>query len=198
MVAGFNDLLLMMEQADFFTGLLPFLLSYVIFFVALKQVPLFSNNDDTGVDERFAAIISIGLAFFVAQFVAQTPAYQQFFVDYLGFVAVLTIGLIGLLILLSFTGYTINPDDDQLNWWVIIFLGLAGVAGFFVTGGADLFIPETETDQVQTILELIEFTLESGLIWIIAIIGVIAVTMSSGSESKRQLLPPYPFENPDA
>lgn len=166
MAAGFNELLSTMAQADFFTGLLPFLLMYLLFFLALKKVPLLEGDD------KFAALISIILAFFFARFISQSPLYQQFIVDYLGFIAITIIGLLGLLIVISFIGLDMLNDNTAANITGLI-LTLAVLAGFFVTGGASIFLPEQiEGDFANQAITLLEFTIDSGLIWVLLVLAV--------------------------
>jgi len=167
-VTGFNDVLTSMAEADFFTGLLPFVLAYLLFFVALKQVPIFKEQGD----DRFPALVSVVLAFFVARFVSTTPAYQQFFVDYLGFIAVAIVGLLGLLVVISFVGLDIWRDGEGGNIAGYILL-LVVLAGFFVTGGADIFIPDNiETDFAQDVVEVLAFVVDSGLIWLLLVLAI--------------------------
>lgn len=163
-------------------------------------MPLFksdpNNPQSDPMDEKFAAIIALGLAFFVARFISQTPQYQQFFVEYLGFVAVMTIAFIGLLVLLTFAGFRL--DGGGVNDWIIIVLGLTLVAGFFVTGGADMITPDTDIDGLDTVFQLVEFTLDSGLIWVIIVLIIIVATMGGGGGGGNvtgNWLPPAPYNN---
>lgn len=161
-----------MEQADFFTGLLPFVLAYILFFVALKQIDIFDDDND-----RFAALVSVIFAFFVARFVASTPAYQEFFVDYLGFIAISLIGLLGLMAVISFVGLNIlTGQDNSANNLVGLILTVIVLAGFFVTGGAEIFLEDTSNIE-STALAILAFILDSGLIWVLIVLAIIAVTM---------------------
>jgi len=167
-VTGFQDLLASMADAGFFVGLLPFVLAYLLFFVALKQVPIFKEQGD----DRFPALVSLVLAFFVARFVSTTPAYQEFFVDYLGFIAIAVTGLLGLLIVISFVGLDIWRDGEGGNIAGYILL-LVVLAGFFVTGGAELFTPDDLDDNVaQEAVNIVEFVIDSGLIWILLVLAI--------------------------
>lgn len=168
-----------MADAGFFTGLLPFLLSYVLFFLALKRVPLFSESDD---QDKFAALVSIVFSFFVARYVTENPVYQQFFNEYLTFVAVVIIGLLGLLVTLAMIGIKTGTDDRSTTTWGLI-LGLTILVGFFVTGGPSIIIPENLLGDSELLIDALNFAIDSGLIWIFVIGGAIAWTLSPGDSS---------------
>ena len=177
--SSFSQLLESMADAGFFTGLLPFLLSYVLFFLALKRVPLFSESDD---QDKFAALVSIVFSFFVARYVTENPAYQQFFNEYLTFVAVVIIGLLGLLVTLAMIGIKTGTDDKSTTAWGLI-LALTILVGFFATGGPNMVIPEDYLGNAEILVDILNFTIDSGLIWILVIGGAIAWTLSDGSDS---------------
>lgn len=174
---GFNNLLQMMTEQGFFSGLLPFVVAYVLFFLTLKRIPLFNEEDG---DNRFAAVLSVVFAFFVAQFLVRNPAYQVFFVDYLGAIAVTVIGLLGLLVVLAFIGLDIGTDQGSRGVYGLILTGIV-VLAFFVTGGGRIFIPENINSEILE--QFINFTVDSGLIWIVAVAGLIYWTLSDGSSS---------------
>lgn len=171
-----------MAAADFFTGLLPFVASYILFFLALKRVPLFSENDN---QDRFAALISIVFAFFVARFVTENPVYQEFFVEYLGFIAITIIGLLGLLIVLAMVGIKTGSSDDSTTLWGAT-LALIVLAGFFVTGGPSILIPEGLEGNIGILIDIFNFTVESGLIWVLVIGAVIAWTLSDDTNNNSE------------
>ena len=182
--ASFSQLLESMAAADFFTGLLPFVTAYILFFLALQRVPLFAENDK---QDKFSALISIVFAFFVARFVTENPVYQEFFVDYLGFIAITIIGLIGMMIVLAMVGIKTGTEDTSTTLWGII-LALIVLAGFFVTGGASILIPQDLAGDASVLIDIFNFVIESGLIWVIVIGAVIGWTLkpedtSSSSEN---------------
>lgn len=173
---GFNNLLEIMTKQGFFSGLLPFVVAYVLFFLTLKRIPLFNEEDG---DNRFAAVLSVVFAFFVSQFLVNNPAYQQFFVDYLGAIAVTVIGLLGLLVVLAFIGLDIGTDNSQSRaLYGLILTGIV-ILAFFVTGGGRIFIPDDINS--QAIEQLVNVAVDSGLIWILVVAGLIYWTLSDGS-----------------
>lgn len=175
---GFNALLQTMTEQGFFSGLLPFVVAYVLFFLTLKRIPLFEQEDG---DNRFAAVLSVVFAFFVAQFLVTNPAYQTFFVEYLGAIAVSVIGLLGLLVVLAFIGLDIGTsDDDAKGIYGLILTGIV-VLAFFVTGGGRIFIPENLNS--EPLEQFVTFAVDSGLIWIAVVAGLIYWTLSDSSSS---------------
>ena len=138
--------------------------------MVLKQVHLFE-------DERAPAIISIAAAFFMARFIVLNPAYQTFFVEYFGRLVIGMIGILGLFTLLAMGGW--GEDIFQRKGLLALMLVIVG-ASFTVSGGAGAFMPETEftgvTQQVSTLL------LDTGLIWIIAVVALLGWTMKDSSD----------------
>ncbi|MFQ3307846.1 MAG: hypothetical protein ACI977_000057 [Candidatus Nanohaloarchaea archaeon] len=174
---GFNNLLQIMGEQGFFSGLLPFVVTYVLFFLTLKRIPLFKENED---DNRFAAILSVVFAFFVAQFLVSNPVYQQFFVEYLGTIALTVVGLLGLLVVLAFIGLDVGTKDDPgKGIYGIILTGIV-ILAFFITGGGQLFIPDNINN--QAIQQMISYVVDSGLIWILVVAGIIYWTLSDPGE----------------
>ncbi len=170
---GFNNLLEIMAENGFFSGLLPFVVAYVLFFLTLKRIPLFEEEDG---DNKFAATLSVVFAFFVAQFLVRNPAYQTFFVEYLGAIAVSVIGLLGLLVVLAFIGLDIGTGDSESRGiYGLILTGIV-VLAFFVTGGGRIFIPDNINS--EGLEQFINFTVDSGLIWVLVVAGLIYWTLS--------------------
>ncbi len=175
---GFNNLLEIMAENGFFSGLLPFVVAYVLFFLTLKRIPLFEEEDG---ENKFAAVLSVVFAFFVAQFLVTNPAYQTFFVEYLGAIAVSVIGLLGLLVVLAFIGLDIGTSDSESRGiYGLILTGIV-VLAFFVTGGGRIFIPEDINS--QALEQFVSFTVDSGLIWVLVVAGLIYWTLSDSSSS---------------
>lgn len=186
---GFNNLLTMMSEQGFFSGLLPFVVAYVLFFLTLKRIPLFDQEDG---DNRFAAVLSVVFAFFVAQFLVTNPAYQTFFIDYLGAIAVSVIGLLGLLVVLAFIGLDIGTDNSEARGlYGLILTGIILLA-FVVTGGAQIFLPDDIN--LGAIEQVVSFSVDSGLIWILVVAGLIYWTLSDGSSSSSSFTPGKLFD----
>lgn len=176
MATGFNELLGTLAAADFFTGVLPFVVTYVLFFMVLKQVHLFE-------DERAPAIISVAVAFFMARFIVLNPAYQTFFVEYFGRLVIGMVGILGLFTVLAMGGW--GEKIFQRKGLLALMLIIVGAA-FTVSGGAGAFLPNTQFDGAfQQISALL---LDTGLIWIIAVGALLAWTMKdedSGGDGSR-------------
>lgn len=170
--AGFSTLLETMAQLDFFTLVLPFVLSYTIFFLALRQVDLFENSDEN----RFEALIAIVASFFVAQFIATNPWYQDFFVEYFGALTVGLVGILGLFILLAMMGW--DRGDSWGPGLAIVAISIAGAA-FLTAGGFGE--PYGISDDIVTDLNWAALLLDTGLIWILIIGGVLWWLSKDGS-----------------
>lgn len=180
---GFTNLIQIMESSGFFESLLPFVVTYVLFFLTLKRIPLFNQDGD---DDRFAAILSVVFAFFVAQFLVTNPVYQQFLVEYLGTIAITVIGLLGLLVVLAFIGLDVGTDDDPgKGVYGIILTGIV-ILAFFITGGGQLFIPDNINN--EAIQEILSYTVDSGLIWILLVAGIIYWTLKDPNDDSSMNL----------
>lgn len=178
--AGFSTLLETMAQMDFFSLVLPFVLSYTVFFMALKQVPLFKEEDN----QKMSSLIAVIASFFVAQFIAVNPWYQTFFVEYFGSLTIGMVGILGLLIVLGLFNWDL--DIFRRPWMALVFISIAGAA--FVRAGG--FGP-SRVDSVPGIsegLNLGSLLIDTGLIWILVIGGVI-VWLSSDDEDTGDRVP---------
>lgn len=184
MVAPFNELLQNMAQMDVFTGVLPFVLTYIVFFMALKEVPVLSNGDN----DKVPALVAVIVAFFVARFIVVNPFYQSFFLGFFGRLTIGLIGFVGLLVLLAFTGYD-NAGNSQR--WILSILMIVIVGAAFTTSGGFTEIYEMtfgDTNPVEPTFDLVKFTLDSGLIWILLVIGALAWVSSDNDGSGSNLL----------
>lgn len=180
-VAGFEQLLNYMAQADFFTGILPFLLSYIVFFLALKKVPIMDQADN----KNFRALLAIIFAFFVANFLVSNPVYQSFFSAYFGRLAIGMIGIFGFMALLAFL-----PGVKLDNLGTVPVLAFVAVliviASFTLAGGTSVYLPGVEFTLPMvgvTLGEVINFTMQSGLIWLLVIAGALYWVTSDDSGS---------------
>ncbi|PSH00076.1 MAG: hypothetical protein BRC28_01560 [Nanohaloarchaea archaeon SW_4_43_9] len=163
-VAGFNQLLETMARMDFFTGVLPFVLTYVVLYAALKKVPVISDQDD----KNFPALVAIIGAFFVARFIVVNPLYQAFFVEYFGKLVIGLMGFVGLLILLAFTGYNLGEKGGLKSPMVVMLMvAVAGLA-FATSGGLGFRLPTIQGLNLQAWLT---WFFQSGAIWILVVLG---------------------------
>lgn len=182
-VAGFNTLLESMAAMDFFTGVLPFVLTYVVLYAALDNVPVISDKDN------FPPLIAIIGAFFVARFIVVNPFYQSFFVEYFGQLVIGLMGFIGLLILLAFTGYELA--DANVPLLMMLMITIAGAA-FTSAGGLGFKLPGLGE---LGITQLLGWSMESGLIWIVVVTGALWWASSEGSgKSTKDYATPF-FSN---
>ena len=176
-IAGFNMLLEQMAALDFFTGVLPFVLTYVVLLAGLKQVPVLNNQDN------FPPIIALIGAFFVARFIVVNPAYQSFFVDFWAQLVVGLMGFIGLLVLVSFTGYKMS-ENSALKTPLTIMVMVSIVVTAFVSSGGLGFRPSGL--QLGSITPLISYVFESGLIWVLVVTGALLWVSSDGNSSSDE------------
>lgn len=179
MVAGFNETLLFLgQEIDFFTGILPFLISFVLFDQILKQVDLFGGSD--AFEKKPRKILSLSFAALVTYFVITTPLYQQFFVQYFGRLAIGIIGLLGLVMLLAMVGW--NPTEHPVNGFIILALLLA-FGAFSVSNGLFAFLPTQSLAFGMSLQEIFAFIVDSGLGYII-IIGAAVYWASSEKDDE--------------
>jgi len=157
--AGFSTLLENLAQLDFFTLVLPFVLSYIVFFLAVKELDLF--------EKQHAALIAVIASFFTAQFIATNPFYQTFFIEYFGRITVGMIGLLGLFILMALAGWNVsNARGGFLGLTIIAIVGAA-----FTTAGG--FGPPVLDGSELDFSMIGPLLFDTGLIWILVIGGVI-------------------------
>jgi branched-subunit amino acid transport protein AzlD len=189
---SFGQLMQNLEGIGFFTGLLPFVITYAIFFFLLRKVGEEILNEDTGRPQQFAAILSIAFAFFTSRFILINPVYQQFFTQYLGRFTVLAVGLLGLLVILGWLGIEVTNLGNGL-WGAIAALLILAV--FVVSGGlrSSLAPLESQNEILNAILGFISYSISSGIIFIFLIIGLLAFTFrdptdSSGDDSLLETL----------
>ena len=166
--AGFSTLLETMAQLDFFTLVLPFVLSYVIFLFALRKVPLFQDGDGSP-EKGIPEVVAVVSAFFAAQFIAANPWYQSFFVDYFGRLTIGIVGILGLMILLGLIGLDMKIFTNPAM--ILIMIAVVGAA--FTTAGG--FGPPLNID-LGILSEAVAALIDSGLIWLLVIAGVVAWT----------------------
>ncbi|MBY6294497.1 hypothetical protein GLU60_03855 [Nanohaloarchaea archaeon H01] len=179
---SFGQLIQSLEGIGFFTGLLPFIITYTIFFFMLRRV----GSQILEKDERakqFAAILSVAFAFFTSRFILQNPAYQQFFTQYLGRFTVLAVGFLALLVILGWLGIDLLEDSTSVIWGPVA-LALVAII-FIVSGGLEASILPTESQNqiVSAILGSLNFLIDTGLIFILLVIGVLYYTLQDPSDS---------------
>ncbi|MFB6226129.1 MAG: hypothetical protein ABEJ02_02145 [Candidatus Paceibacteria bacterium] len=174
-----------MAQVDFFTGLLPFVITYILFYLVLKEeVPVIQKN------ENAAAVIAFSIAFLVARFITVNPYYQEFILGFFGRLTVGLIGFFGLLVLLAFTGFELNTDSGRpLLAFIVIIITLGA---FSVSGGFSEVVAMLLGDKwAGSMTELLDYTFDSGLIWIL-LVGIALLWVSSGDNGqdtdKRDLI----------
>jgi len=167
-VSGFESVISLMTQADAFTLLLPFLLSYLVFKFALDNVSLF-NDTDFG---NMSPVIALILAFFTARFIVVNPFYQSFFVDFFGKLIIGIVGILGFGVLLAFSGYDL--DGTNLPIMAVIMSAIVGAA-FLTAGGFGPAWVEASVAYAYA-RQAAVWTLESGAIWLLVIVGVLAFT----------------------
>jgi hypothetical protein len=178
---SFGQLMQNLEGIGFFTGLLPFVITYAIFFFLLREVGSEILDNDTRA-QQFAAILSIAFAFFTSRFILLNPVYQQFFTQYLGRFTVLAVGLLGLLVILGWLGIEVTDLGSPL-WGGIAFVLVAAV--FVVSGGLRSSIAplDSQNEILNAIAGLISYSISSGIIFILLIIGLLAFTFRDPSDN---------------
>jgi len=165
---GFSNLIQSMMQQDVFTLVLPFLLSYIIFFLALRKVPVVKDLDDDGT-RKFASLIAIIFAFFVAYFLTLNPQYQGFFPEYIGRIVIGLIGILGLATVVAF----VTDDTDYLKSpLMMIIILIVVLSAWTMSGGAFAFLPETALPVIGlSIADVGHMLFDNGIVYLI-VIGV--------------------------
>lgn len=178
MVAGFEQLLNYMAQADFFTGVLPFLLSYIVIFLGVQRLPIIEDSDQ--IDARkYSALISIILAFFVANFLVQNPVYQSFFSEYIGRIVIGMVGILGFMVLVGLLGWGMTDIRAPFMGLIVVLLA---VVAFGISGGVSAFIPNTTIPFLEMNLQGL---FDSGLIWLLIIGAVLYWVTKEPSSSDK-------------
>lgn len=165
-VPGFNELIQNLVQLDFFTLLLPFLLTFMLFYFVIENMPLWDSFDNN-MQSKLAGVIAISAAFFVAYFLSQNPTYQGFFVGYFGRLTIGLVGMLGLLIMLGFAGIEVDNPIPA----VVILGALALLGAFGVSGGFAPFLPESLLGVNSS--AIIDLLFNTGLIYMILIGGAV-------------------------
>lgn len=178
MATGFSSLIQSMVQQDIFTLVLPFLLSYIIFFLALQRIPVLKDAD--GDTNKFSALIAIIFAFFVAYFLTLNPQYQGFFPEYLGRI---TIGLIGILGLATVVAFVTDDTDYLKSPLMMIIILIVVLSAWTMSGGAFAFLPETALPVIGlSIADIGSILFDNGIIYLI-VIGVALYWVSNEGDS---------------
>lgn len=176
--AGFNEVIMGATEIDFFSGVLPFLISYIIFFLAFNRMPLLNDMDDDK-SRKISALMSVILSLYVSYFLVTNPVYQTFFSQFFGRIVIGIIGLIGLMVLLATIG--INLQKIRVPYLIGILIIMA-VSAFSLSGGARAFLPEAVDMDVTGFMTVFEYLIETGLIWVIVVAAAL-VWVSTESDT---------------
>lgn len=176
---SFTQLLTTLEQADFFIGVLPFLLAYLVYYAVLEQVPVIGEKDN------FPALIAIIFGFFTSFFLVQNPAYQAFFVNYLGTLTTGIIGILGLFVLLGLTGM---PEEYFTKNALAVLSVIVVAVAFTVSGGLSAITLGASEGSLAAAMSVLQTLFDTGIIWGIVILAVLGFTMKSETEREQ---PPW-------
>lgn len=176
-MAGFADLMMSLQQADFFTGLLPFVIVYSIFYVALINAPKFKESP------KITTLVAASFGFLASFFVLQSPFYQSFIVDYFGFLAVGILGVVGLMTALMLTGFKewfdmSGPGESNSLAIALGLVAVGAVVSAFVSAGG-LGTTSAGSGAVAGLVALLAYIVNTGLIWGVVILLVLAYGLSS-------------------
>lgn len=179
---SFGELITSLEGIGFFTGLLPFVITYTIFFFMLRNISSNLLLDDDGRAKQFSAILSLAFAFFTSRFIVMNPAYQQFLTQYLGRFAVLMVGFLGLLVALGWFGINLEEKDTPV-WGLVAALFISMI--FVVSGGLNASIlPTGDQSQILSVLfAVLNWSIETGVIFIFLVIGLLYWSLQDPSKN---------------
>jgi|GEM_PF-490393 len=174
---SFGGLIETLGGIDFFSGILPFVITYTVFFFVLRYIGenlLFEEWGDSKKPDQFAAILAIAFAFFTADFILAQPWAATFFSEYLGRLTLIIVGLLGLLAVLGFVGMDLNSSKTAIG----AVLAVLVLAVFSVSGGLSSLLPSgQENEALSLVSEAIAYSVDSGLIFILLIVGLLYYTM---------------------
>lgn len=165
----------LMQSADsigLFSGILPFIITYTIFFFLIKRIDLLDEGDN----DTFAAILAIAFAFYTSRFIIANPMYETFFMDYVSSVALITVGLLGLLVVLAFIGMDLSSDVQGLGY----IMALIVIVAFATSGGLPAIFGENALGQAEGV---INWLINSGTIWILAVLGLLGWTLRDSDDN---------------
>lgn len=159
----FSQLLQSGSEVGLFSGILPFIIAYTIFFFLIRRIKLLNDNNDT-----FAAILAIAFAFYTSRF-TMMYGYETFILQYMSRIALITVGILGLLVVLAFVGMDLS-DNQGLGY----VMALIVIVAFTVSGGIPVIAGEGALGQIS---QLVTYMLETGLVWVVAVLGLLWWTL---------------------
>lgn len=163
-----------LQALDFFAGVLPFVIVYSIFFIVLMNAPKFKESK--GITTLVAASFGLLAAFFVIS----NPFYADFLINYLGFLTVGILGVVGIIAVLMLTGFQewfdIGTDDGATPLAIAVGgLAVAIVAISFVAAGG-LGPGGLGTPNLAAYFSAaIAFLVATGLVWILLLAIVVGI-----------------------
>ncbi|MFB6175470.1 MAG: hypothetical protein ABEJ87_05900 [Candidatus Nanohalobium sp.] len=161
---GFNEILRSGADIGLFSGILPFIITYTLFFFIIRRIQLLDENNDT-----FAAILGIAFAFYTSKFIIAHPVYQGFLLNYVSRIALITVGVLGLLVVLAFVGMDLS-DKQGLGF----LMALIVIVAFTVSGGLPVIFGQ---GALGTLNEVFNWLIESGTIWVLAVLALLGWTL---------------------
>ena len=170
---GFEQLLASGGDIGLFSGILPFIITYTIFFFLIRRIGLLDEDNDT-----FAAILAIAFAFYTSRFIIANPVYQEFILSYVSRIALITIGLLGLLVVLAFVGMDLS-NNQGLGY----VMALIVIVAFAVSGGVPVIAGE---GAIGTVYSMFNWLIESGTIWVLAVLGLLGWTLKDDDENENE------------
>jgi len=177
-VSGFSEFLQFMAGADAFTLLLPFLLSWIVYYLALDKAEFLFGDSDL---ENMPPVLALIMAFFTARFIVLNPYYQQFFITYFGKITIGVIGILGLFTMLAFVGY----EKTVINRGAFVVFVLMAVGAAFLSAGGfgPPIIEGIGLSQAAAVgMSLVNWSLETGAIWAVVIGTVVWLIVKEPSE----------------
>ena len=162
----FENLIEIAQNYGIFNFLLPFLLTFSIFYGILRKSKIFGSDEKA---ERINAVIAFVAAFYILIFTPAGTTLASFFANFFGWsvIALLTLLIFGTILFMMYRASGKEKVEARIPAWILfpIGIGIVLVIFFFAMGG-----------EAQSFEFPLNETL-AGIVVILILIVIIAVLM---------------------
>jgi len=174
---GFNEFLMVLTQTDFFTGILPFTLSWIVFYFATENVPNLGDNNSA------RTLVALIFAFFVAAFLANNPVYTSLYTNFFTAISLTITGIIGFLLALSYLEIDIGEVGGGDTSSMLVKLVIGVVAAAIALSVVDAFAISPAFNISAPIGLVSEILFEQGGIYLLIVGGIALVLLLSDTDA---------------